>query len=97
MKRFRLTRQAARDLREIYDYIAADSARAARNVRIQLFEACQLLAEHTELGRYRPELTNRPYRFWSVLTYLIVYDSRVRPVRIGRVLHGKRDVTPLLG
>jgi plasmid stabilization system protein ParE len=34
--------------------------------------------------------------FWSVFSYLIVYNPAKRPVEIVRVLHGKRDVERIL-
>lgn len=50
MKRFKLSMEAGQDIREIWVYIAPDSVRAARKVRLMLFDACQLLAEHRKIG-----------------------------------------------
>jgi toxin ParE1/3/4 len=38
------------------------------------------------------------YRFWSLsrFPYILVYDTRVRPARIARVVHMARDLGPLL-
>jgi len=46
MKRFKLSPEAARDIREVWAYIAADSIKAARRLRLQIFEACQRIAEN---------------------------------------------------
>ena len=50
MKRFKLSPDAAADIREIWAYIAEDSVKAARKVRLSLFDACQLLAENPVIG-----------------------------------------------
>ena len=60
MKRFKLSPEAASDIREIWAYIAADSPRAARKVRLQIFEACQKLAENPHMGHNREDLTDLP-------------------------------------
>jgi plasmid stabilization system protein ParE len=49
MKRFKLSPAAAGDIREIWTYIAADSVKAARKVRLALFDACHagwLVSDH---------------------------------------------------
>jgi len=42
------------------------------------------------------DLTDRPLKFWSVYSYLVVYDPASRPLTIVAVLHGARDVELLL-
>lgn len=48
------------------------------------------------MGHLREDLTRRPFRFWPVYSYLIVYRPETRPIQILRVLHGARDVKSLL-
>ena len=45
------------------------------------------------IGNYllEEDLTGEFVKFWSVFSYLIVYDPSKKPVQIARVLHGKRD------
>jgi plasmid stabilization system protein ParE len=93
--RFLLSPEAARDIREIWSYIADDSLRAARRVRLRLLDACQGLAEHPLIGHSREDLTAKPVLFWPVGRYLIIYDPRPRPIEIVRVVHGARDVAAL--
>jgi len=93
--RFILSPEAARDIREIWSYIADDSIRAARRVRLQLLDACQRLAENPLIGHSREDLTAKPILFWPVGAYLIIYDPRPRPIQIVRVVHGARDVAAL--
>ncbi len=95
MKRFKLSPQAASDVRDIWAYIAEDSIKAARKVRISLFDACKHLAENPNIGHSRNDLTGHPVLFWPVGSYLIIYDSRTKPISIVRVLHGARDVPSL--
>ena len=61
-----------------------------------LEEVFERLAERPGLGHSREDLTNRPLRFWSVFSYLVVYDPESRPLTIIAVLHGARDVEKLL-
>ena len=95
MKRFKLSPEAAREIREIWAYIAADSIKAARRLRLQIFEACQRIAENPGIGHGREDITEKPVLFWPTGSYLIVYAAR-KPVEIVRVLHSARDVLSLL-
>jgi len=58
--------------------------------------AFSLLASHPEAGHLRQDLTSLPVKFWSVFSYLIVYDPAARPIAIVRVLDGRRDVRAIL-
>ena len=95
MKRFRLSPEAAQDVREIWAYLAVDSIRAARRLRLQILEACQKIANNPGIGHSREDLTDKPVLFWPVGSYLIIYTART-PVEIVRVLHGARDIPGLL-
>ena len=55
MRRFRLSPEAAHDIRDIWSYIAMDSVRAARKVRLQILDACRRLAENPGIGHARSE------------------------------------------
>lgn len=57
MKRFKLSTEAANDIREIWAYIAKDSIGAARRVRLQVLEACERLAENPRIGHSRDDIT----------------------------------------
>jgi plasmid stabilization system protein ParE len=78
MKRFRLSPEAASDIRDIWSYIAEDSVRAARKVRLNLFEACQRLANNTGIGHARKDLTEQPVLFWPVGSYVIIIRTARR-------------------
>jgi hypothetical protein len=40
------------------------------------------------IGHTRQDLTDQPVKFWSVYSYLVVYDPESRPLTIVAVLHG---------
>jgi plasmid stabilization system protein ParE len=77
MSRYQFTPQAARDLLDIWNFIAQDNPRAADRVEAAVFRACDLLADSPLAGRMRKDLTSLPLRFWVVhpySNYFIVYD-----------------------
>lgn len=96
MSRYKLSNPAQQDLREIRDYIARDSVVAARKFLARLREAFSSLGEMPGTGHTRTDLTDLPVRFRAVGFYLIVYDTKRRPVEVLRVLHGARDVETIL-
>ncbi len=95
MKPFKLSPEAAQDIREIWAYIAADSIKAARRLRLQIFDACRRVADNPGIGHSREDLTDKPVLFWPAGLCLIIYTAR-KPVEIVRVLHGARDIPSLL-
>lgn len=96
MKGFQLSLEAARDIRDIWAYLAEDSIPAARRVRLQIFEACQRLAANPGIGHSRQDLTEKPVLFWPVGSYLIIYNPTRQPIEIVRVVHAARDVPSLV-
>lgn len=88
---FALHPLAARDITEIWEYIAADSPRAARRVREEIQSAIRALVPFPAQGRRRPDLTGRPLRFITVREYLIAYAPEEKPLWIVAVMHGRRD------
>lgn len=65
-------------------------------MRDAIYDAVGKLAERPGIGHTREDLTDRPVKFWSVYSYLLVYDPESRPLTIIAVLHGARDVAELL-
>jgi len=63
---FVLTPDAQTDLDAIQDYLLAESVGASGVVGQALFAAFARLAEHPGIGHDRPDLTERPGRFWTV-------------------------------
>jgi antitoxin ParD1/3/4/toxin ParE1/3/4 len=48
------------------------------------------------MGHTRADLTVRRLKFWSLYSYLVVYDPASTPLTVIAVLHGARDVGHLL-
>lgn len=95
-RRYRLTETAQRHLDEIGAFIAQDNIDAALKVYDALEEAFERLAEMPEMGHSRDDLTPRPLRFWTVYSYLVVYEPMSDPLTVVAILHGARDVEHLL-
>jgi plasmid stabilization system protein ParE len=94
--RYRLTEDALADLDELWSYIAEDNVDAADRVVASILSACKLLAERPRIGHSRPDIIARPVLFWSVGKYTIVYRPDEAPLRVIAVLHGARDLAPIL-
>lgn len=93
---FVLTPEALDDLIGIQDYIAQDNPNAASRVIDECFESFAKLAESPFIGHKREDLTSHEVRFWSLYSYVIIYDANTRPLSIVRVLSGYRDIASLL-
>lgn len=93
---FRLAPAAEEQIGDIVAFIATDSEEAAVRVRNALYSAFELLATQPGIGHAREDLTERPVKFWSVYSYLVVYDPASQPLTIVAVLHGARNVEQIL-
>jgi plasmid stabilization system protein ParE len=94
--RFAFTEAAETQLLEILDYLADESEAPALRVRNAIYDAVDKLADNPGIGHTREDLTDRPLKFWSVYSYLFVYDPYTRPLTIIAIVHGARDVENLL-
>jgi toxin ParE1/3/4 len=93
--RLRLSPFVASDLEEIAEYIAKDSPRhAARMLRL-LRARMKEIAGQPELYRLRPEIGPEA-RLATIGNYVILFRIRQDTVRIERVIHGSRDLLPIL-
>jgi plasmid stabilization system protein ParE len=83
------------DLEEIAEYIAQDSPRhAARMLRL-LRAQIKEIAKQPQVYRLRPEI-GASARLATVGNYVILFRIRHHAVRIERVVHGSRDLAPML-
>ena len=97
MSRYVLSREARADLRQISQYLEQESIKVARRVLAEFTVAFRALARNPRKGHLRQDLTERTdLLFWPVYSYLIVYRSRGRVLRIVAVLHGKRNLERIL-
>ena len=95
-----LTNDAARDVNEIYDYIALhDSSRKADYVLKQIEKTFSTLSEFPERGVYPKELLKmgiREYREIFFKPYRIIYRAMDKNVYVLLILDGRRDMQSLL-
>lgn len=82
---------AARDITDIWEYIAEDSPLAARRVREEINDAIRSLVAFPHQGYRRPKLTSRPLRFKVVRDYVIAYAPDKKPLWVVAVFHGRRS------
>lgn len=95
MSGYALTPLARADIFHIWSYIAENSENAADRVEQAIYDACELISEAPMCGHLRPDLTNRPLRFWTLTrypNYTVVYRPETAPLQVVAVLHGKRDI-----
>lgn len=95
-----LTHDAARDLNELYDYIAVhDSPRKADYVLERIEKVLSTLSEFPERGVYPKELLKlgiREYREIFFKPYRIIYRVMDKNVYVLLVVDGRRDMHSLL-
>jgi toxin ParE1/3/4 len=95
-----LTNDAARDLNELYDYIAVhDSPRKADYVLEQIEKTFSTLSEFPERGVYPKELLKlgiREYREIFFKPYRIIYRVMDKNVYVLLIVDGGRDMHSLL-
>lgn len=97
MKRYNLSDDAKQDMANIRAYITNEGgATAARYVLKQIKVGIEFLSRTPSAGHLREDLTDADVKFWPVFSYLIIYKSTVQPIVIARVLHGSRDISPML-
>jgi toxin ParE1/3/4 len=87
----RFTKEAVKDLDDIWDYIAEDDPIAADGFIDQLYSVCERLAFSPLVGRQREEF-RRDLRSFPHGNYLIFYIPRGTTVEIIRIIHGNRDL-----
>lgn len=95
-----LTNDAARDLDELYDYIAAhDTPQKADYILEQIEKAFSTLSEFPERGTYPKELLAlgiREYREVFFKPYRIIYRVMDKNVYVLLIADGRRDMQSLL-
>jgi plasmid stabilization system protein ParE len=88
---FTLHPEAARELTQLWEYLADRNVEAAGRVRAEILEAIRAVVPYPHSGHRRPDLTARPLRFLVVRDYLIAYAPDTRPLVVLAVLHGRRN------
>lgn len=92
MKAYTLTPAAEQDVADFVDLIARDRPKTALKVFDRIHAACRSLAEMPGMGHRRPDVTDKPVRFWAVLSWLIVYRPDRKRLDVLRIVHGAQDL-----
>ncbi|MBU4272246.1 MAG: type II toxin-antitoxin system RelE/ParE family toxin [Planctomycetes bacterium] len=90
MTRFRLSRQAESDLKEIADYVADRNPSAAVNELEKLFNKFGLLGRNPLLGELRQDLPGKP-RSFTAGNFVVLYKPTADGIEVARVVHAARD------
>lgn len=96
MSGYVFTVDAGFDLKDIWEYIAADSIDAADWWIERLFATFEALAQAPRMGHRRDDLTEYPVLFFPVGAYLIIYRAERVPIEILAVTQGSRDIPAFL-
>lgn len=86
---------AARDLGEIWDFIARDSIDTADRVADEIEAEFRKLADMPRQGHERPDVDKPRLRFWGIYSYVIAYEFDEFELRIVRIVSGYRDFRTL--
>jgi toxin ParE1/3/4 len=93
-----LSPRARRELFEAAAWIADDNPMAAEGLIDAVEASAELIGNHPRVGVLRPHLLPPPFRFRTLTgyPYLIVYNSERVPPEIVAIIHGARNLPPLL-
>ena len=95
-----LTADAARDLEELYDYVALhDAPRKAEHLLERIEKTFSSLSESPERGAYPKELLAlgiRDYREIFFKPYRVIYRVMADTVYVLMIVDGRRDMQTLL-
>ena len=83
--------QAEADLFAIWDFIAADSVRAADTLIDRIDATFDMLADNPRAGRMRGNLLKN-LRSFPVGNYVIFYVPISDGIEVVRVMHGRQDI-----
>jgi plasmid stabilization system protein ParE len=94
----RLLSIAEQDFLDIVEYLAAENLSAADNVTDHIEKHLQSLQRHPFLGKVPSDidLARMGYRILVIENYLVFYKVCGKTVLVYRIIHGARDILPLL-
>jgi plasmid stabilization system protein ParE len=91
--KFLLSVQAQRALEDLWDYyFDRGGSRLANRILADIHDAIHRLIERPGLGHFRPDLTEKPFRFYRVYNIFLIYDPASSPLYIARVYHAAQDI-----
>jgi toxin ParE1/3/4 len=94
LTRYRRSPEAQDDLDDIRRYLVSQGGFRPGSLH-EIRDAIGFLAANPGAGHKRDDLTDEPMKFWSVFSYMIVYDPATKPLGVARVLHASRDLASL--
>src|SRR5436853_2284006 len=90
---FLLSPQAEVALQQTWDfYFDRGGTRLADRILAEIHDAIARLIERPSLGHFRPDLTDKPFRFYRVYSIFLIYDPTSSPLYIARVYHAAQDI-----
>jgi plasmid stabilization system protein ParE len=95
-RQLRWSPEAVEDIEAIALYIERDSSYYARAVVSRIVLLAETIPEHPDLGRVVPEIQNLEYRERFVHNYRIIYRVESERILIAALIHGSRQLEPLL-
>jgi len=95
-RQLRWSPEAVEDIETIAAYIERDSSYYARAVVTRIVSLAESFPDYPELGRVVPELRNPDYRERFVHKYRIIYRVEPERILIAAVIHGSRQLEPLV-
>jgi addiction module RelE/StbE family toxin len=95
-RKLRWSPEAVEDVESIASYIERDSGYYARAVVSQIISIAEDIPKHPQLGRVVPEINDSDYRERFVHKYRVIYRVESPRILIVAVIHGSRDLSPLV-
>lgn len=94
----RLLSIAEQDFLDIIEYLAAENPSAAHTAADRIEKQLENLRRHPYLGKVPSDikLARMGYRVLVVGDYLIFYKVRGKTVLVYRIIHGAREILPLV-
>jgi len=79
-------------------WIAKDNPFSAKAFRDAVANAAERIGRHPLIGVARPHLLREAFRFLTLsgFPYLIIYNAERKPPEIVAIVHGARNLPPLL-
>lgn len=97
MSRYLLSREASRDIQEIWTYVAQDSVRNANRLRDKLRTHLRRLALMPSLGTDASQYASGLRSSTVLKNYVVFYTTSKSGIVIVRILHGARDLDSQFG
>lgn len=91
MNDYFITKPTRADLRDIWNFFAERSERAADRLLDDITDQFDAIAEQPLLVGSKDIIYGTEYRICAVRNYVIFYELLEKGVRIVRVVHGSRD------